>query len=249
MSTRSRLSAPLARGDRDTRRSIRLWLLAAAMLAVAQPAASLSVITFETLPGDGSSIPDGYGSSPADGSGIPAGFGGFRWSPPPGMDGESIAAVDWTRFEGVLNPPGDPTGFVTGATSGTTTAFNSVSVGASGMAYITLIPKPRFETFDFVQAAWTGGFGPQTLTLDGRLAGTTLFTTSFGVARGGSFVSRLDWKGIDQLAIHSSVADAQWVVDDLTFRSGPPPIPEPSTLALIAAGLALLAARVTRRRR
>jgi hypothetical protein len=226
-------------------------LLVVASLALGpRPAAALSVITFESLPGDASAIPAGYGSAAAHGTGIPAGFGGFTWLPPQGRTGQTIAAVDWTdpRFEPLLNPPGNPTGFVTGATSGTTTAFNSVTVGAAAVAYITLIPLPGFETFDFVQAAWTGGFGPQTLTLEGRYQGATLYTTSFGVVREKSFVSQLNWTGLDQVVIFNSLSGSQWVLDNFAFRSGPP-IPEPATVALLAAGLALLALRARLRRR
>lgn len=232
------------------------WVRAALALAVVAagaplPAAALSVITFENLPGDASPIPAGYGGSPADGIGIPAGFAGFSWSPSLGQPGQPIAAVDWTdpRFIGVLNPPNDPTGFVTGATSGTTTAFNSTSAGAAAIAYVTLIPAPDFETFDFLGAAWTGGFGPQTLTLEGRYQGTTLYSTSFDVVREKSFVSQLNWTGLDQLVIFNSQAGSQWVLDDFSFRAGPPPIPEPATVALLAAGLALLALRARLRRR
>lgn len=222
--------------------------LAVVTVWVPLPAAALSVITFENLPGDARPIPAGYGNSPADGVGIPVGFGGFSWSPPPGQPGQPIAAVDWTdpRFTGVLNPPNDPTGFVTGATSGTTTAFNSTSAGAAAIAYVTLIAMPGFDRFDFLGAAWTGGFGPQTLTLEGRYQGTTLYSTSFDVVRQTPFVTQLNWTGLDQLVIFNSQAGSQWVLDDFTFHSGPP-IPEPSTLALLAAGLALLVLRARRR--
>jgi hypothetical protein len=151
--------------------------------------ASATVLTFDNLPGNFSTIPTGYG--------------GFNWD----VD-VSVAVANAVSAGANSNAPG----YVNGLTSGANVAFN---VGGDTP---TTILRAQDDLFTFNGGNFTSTTGTQDLTFIGLLDGAAVtgFNRTFTVTDQGPTMVALNWAGIDGLQIVST-SGIQWVLDDFSF--------------------------------
>lgn len=151
--------------------------------------ASATVLSFDNLPGDFSTIPLGYG--------------GFNWD----VD-VSVGAAD--AASATVNS-GSP-GYSNGLTSGSNIAFN---VGGDSP---TTILRAADDLFTFNSGYFTSSLGAQQLTFVGLLDGAEVagLSRTYDLTDLAPTLVTLNWAGIDGLRIYSN-SGVQWVLDDFTF--------------------------------
>jgi hypothetical protein len=144
------------------------------------------------------------------------GYGGFNWD-----TAATIYSIQKT------SSPGSGYGI---GTIGNVSVFNGYGVSPTD---ITLAGP---GTFTFNGAQFTSAWFDQTLTFSGYNGATLVDTSSaINISTTSPTWVELDWSGIDRLEITST--DRHWDMDNFTFN-GAAPIPEPSTIFLLGAGLA-----------
>lgn len=112
-------------------------------------------------------------------------------------------------------------------------------------------------TFSFRSAEFAGAFSMTDVQLVGSLGGATVFTqTLAGLPNGQtstSLFTNTSLGAIDRLqitAVGASAADQPFIVDNFTFApAGAAVVPEPTTVVLLGAALAMTVPLVRRRRR
>ena len=192
-------------------------LVFSAMLAVlalfAGGEATATILTFDDLVGDLSSVPEGYG--------------GFDWN-----NATKIAVIKKTFKDSgeFLN-----SGYVHGAVSGANTVFNW---NGGRLSYIDWM---GVGTFDFNGAYWASAWEAQNLTFKGYKGGQEVYRSgSYAITTQAPLWIELNWAGIDRLEIvndYSGNGFAHWAMDNFTFNQAAS-VPEPTTLALLGIGLA-----------
>ncbi|ABB76080.1 PEP-CTERM protein-sorting domain-containing protein [Nitrosospira multiformis ATCC 25196] len=159
----------------------------------------------------------------------------------------------WTNFSAYTSIPGFP-GFNNGIVSPDNAAYSG---GESFGPIVTpVIGKIEADDpFDFVSAyLGSGYYDDLSLTVQGRLNGTLLFTTTLTLDTAAPLFVNFGFTGINELnffaAATGSTTDpfqcgtvncTQFTLDNLTFAPGsttppPNPLPEPSSLALLCLG-------------
>jgi hypothetical protein len=200
----------------------RLASACAALVLLAAPAASAQLITFDDLPGDGSSISNGYA--------------GLNWS----NFGDASGPFAFSIF--------GPSGYSNGVVSPENVAFND----NGGPATISVAPGSTFAlNSGYFTGAWNDGLNVEVVasllgtTVDevsftANTSGPTLETFNFAGIDSVTFIS----SGGTQNPAFSDFGE-QFVLDNLQVNA----VPEPTTFALTALGaVAMVVARLRRRK-
>jgi len=152
--------------------------------------------------------------------------------------------LNWTNF-GVVNTTADlalfgqPDGFINGTVSAPNVAFNAFGLPASVSSSTPFV----FQSAYF-NAGWNNGLS---ITVNGLLNGVIKDTSTFTVnATGPAVLEIFDWTDINELDFSSTGGTSagfdgsgtEFAMDDLII--GATATPEPPSLALALAGIALL---------
>lgn len=202
----------------------RMAVLAA--FGLVAPSAFATVLTFDDASGNPLSLLENYG--------------GFTWI----FSGNEIRSIDVPS-----NLPSSLLGAFNGV--GCSTATSPGTPGCNGAFPVrdqmgtntpTAISRPG-NAFVLDQFDMTSLRGTQTLTVEGWLGGSKMFTTAVGLT-----IARLSFgfggPAIDEVRIYQAEGTDPWVMDNFQYSA---PVPEPETLAFLATGVVLLGA-FTRRR-
>ena len=189
--------------------------LAWMMLLGATAASYATVLTFdEILTGGDNEMP------------IYDGYGGLTW--------DNIWATD-----GDINWFGVPTGYFYGTVSGTNVAFNGDGLSAA-------VSDSLFDfTGAYLTGAWNNGLSIQ---VRGYRGGIVEYDRTVVVDSTAPNFFRFDYAGVDRLTFDSfggtnagfGGEGYHFVMDNFTFNEAAP-IPEPSTILLLGAGLVAVA--------
>lgn len=184
-------------------------------------AAKAQLLTFDSLPGN---------QTP-----VPAGYGGLNWNNFDYLDSSTMIA----------------SGYVNGTVSPSRVAYNAFGTQAS---------VTSASTFDltslYLTAAWNDGLS---VTIDGYLSGSLLYTNTFVVNTSGPTFELLNYLGVDEVRFVSSGgvshgfggSGTHFVLDNVALNgAGVSAVPEPSTYGLFAAagliGVVALRRRIKR---
>jgi hypothetical protein len=166
----------------------------------------------------------------------------------------------WTNFSVYTTTPGFP-GFNNGIVSPANAAYSGGEVfGATVTPVVGEIQSA--SPFNFVSAyVGAGYYDNLSLTVQGLLGGSLLFTRTVTVNTTGAQLTSFGFTGINELDFFASKTPqttdpflcgdfncTQFTLDDLTFAPASTPVPLPSSFGLLALALALVAAQGTRRR-
>lgn len=151
---------------------------------------------------------------------IADGYQGFNWSVLGSVNGSEYPA----------------TGFEAGVTSGSNAAYNWNGFDVS----ILLAAEGSFDFIGaFFTAAWYGDYFHE-ISFEGWLNGVLVYSLDSAIALASNSPTwiQLDWAGIDQLNIYSSLAGLDyWAMDDFTVAINTANVPETSSLVLMLMGL------------
>jgi hypothetical protein len=204
--------------------SVVRFAFAAAFVVGAQAQAQLA--TFDDLAG---CVPSNTG-----GSAIANGYSGFNWSNFFVADGPNTAVVQ-----------GGP-GYANGTVTQRCIALN----GFGAASEITLGSDFTFNG-GFFTAAFTNNLAVAITAFNA--ANTQIFSSNLNLNTAGPQLLNVNWAGVRRVRFASGNGQpgSQFVFDNFRFNNTPDPriVPEPSTYALLATGLAGLAVAARRRRR
>ncbi len=192
----------------------------AALLAASLGAAHADVITFDDV---------------STASAIPSGYGGLNWS-----NFYTHTGVDTFDYAG--------TGYVNGLVSGTQDAFNPGGTPAT----ISATSAQGFSLADgYFTGAWSNNLK---IVATATFENGTHDSKTFFVSTTGPVDEHFNWNGLASVTFTSSGGTAQaglhgsgthFVVDNLDTT---PAVPEASNVAMLLAGIGLLAVAARRRR-
>jgi opacity protein-like surface antigen len=210
---------------------MRTPLLLAALLAAALASASAAaaVIDFEDL--------DGSSDQPID-TQRPGGYVGLTWN--------GVGVVDVIDNFGPDNQASFP-GWYNGSNCTPSSPKCSAAYNFGRERQVKIAGAVDGQTFDLIGFNLTSSVGQQDVLITGMSSSGLEFSKLLSLSADEGFPAtfrQLDWGGLSGFTITvSGQPEAPWVLDNVTLS----PVPEPSTLALFAAGgLGLL---VTLRRR
>ncbi|MEE4355793.1 MAG: PEP-CTERM sorting domain-containing protein [Desulfococcaceae bacterium] len=151
---------------------------------------------------------------------IPDGYGGFEW--------------ENAGISGKYRNPGS--GYDNGTVSGEYSAFNP---------YAKIITVSRQSLFDFTGIYVTSAFYDfQEIMFTGYSEGAELYQATVTAGYSSPVWSDFSFYGIDTLIIETvsdtdprTYIDNYFVLDNFTWEESSAPVPEPSTLILLSAGL------------
>ncbi len=175
--------------------------------------ASATLIDFEDLAGDQSSVYDGYE--------------GFTWNTGVGL----LYSLNGTTYS-------TPSGYnvLADALDGDIVLFNAY---AYSPVEVALVGAGTFELNSlWVTSAWDATLN---MTFTGLLDGVEVYSQSFVATNTLAQQVTFNWSGIDMLRINDS--GEHFVMDNMVINAGVEEVPEPASIAILALGLCGLASR------
>lgn len=165
----------------------------------------------------------------------PAGYQGLTWVNT--FISDPVAYNTDPFFLGEL----DGTGYLTGIVSPNNVLFKGAT---------TLGSFSSATAFDFNGVQVTSAFGPQTVTFEGWLGASMLYTASFTATTAGPVDFMADFLGVDSVRFYGTGGFGdQIVLDNLVINESFSEVPEPGTMLLLGAGLVAIVGSVRQRRR
>ena len=165
-------------------------------------------------------------------SGIPGGYAGFNWA--------AMAVIQGTFHPG--------SGYDFGTVSPSYVAFG----GGSGDLNPAVISSGATFTFNsvYLTAAWRNNL---TLVVQGFNGATQLYGTTLTLSNTAPTLFQANWTAVDKITFLSSfgtqVGNLQYALDNVRVNESVTAVPEPTTLSLLAIGLAGASARRFRTRK
>ena len=191
------------------------------LLSLCSTFATAQTITFDNLPN----------TSVLDGSLVANGYEGFNWN-----NFYYLTTSTYTY---------NPSGYQNGTVSGT-------NVVANGGGYIATMSS-QGGTFSFNSAYFTGAWeNGLNIQVSAYLAGALVDTAEFIVDTTGPVLQTFNWSNIDTLTFNSIAGTSagymcsdvslcnHFAMDNMVVNEVIPAVPEPSTYAMLLAGLGLL---------
>lgn len=193
-------------------------VLAATLMACLLPV-SAGVLNFDDIVTGGDNVP------------LPASYGGFAW-------GSSFQVESWNQYStNYLNTYQFP-------------SMSNAVYNSSGVLLVSMSGAP----FTFNGADFSGFDGDDSIvfytatsvSVSGYLGGNLVGTASINLPDGAFVWLNANMGPVDTLEFTSSASGNWWLMDNFTYNNGT--VPEPGSLLLCIAGLAVAATLKLRRR-